>query len=133
MYELFFKEDAMLRKFLVFVALIAVAVFFTGCATILSGDNQKINLRVKDSTKTYTGMIDGQAVKIPSIVEIKRENKDKMLTINECPSEQVLLRKEVNPVFFVNILSGGVFGSTTDYASDSMWKYQPEDIVIDCK
>jgi len=40
--------------------------------------------------------------------------------------------KSVDPKFFVNILSGGSFGSTTDYSTEKMWKYN-ENVVISCK
>ncbi len=104
-----------------------------GCATILSGEKQKINITTDDPSKKYNVRIDGQPVSAPGIVEVKRENKEKILTVDECPGQQIMLQKEVNPVFFVNILSGGVFGSTTDYATDSMWKYEPSNITIKCK
>lgn len=120
-----------MKKLLSILCMVCVLGFLGGCATILSGDTQKINVTT-EASKKYNIKIDGQKYAVPSIIELRRENKDKILTVEECPDQQVLLHKEINPVFFVNILSGGVFGSTTDYASDSMWKYQPENVNIKC-
>ena len=110
---------------------ISLVLFLGGCATILSGDNQKINITTERSEKCNV-VLDGQNIAVPAIIDVERENRDKILTVEGCPTEQTLLHKEINAVFFVNILSGGVFGSTTDYASDSMWKYQPENVKVDC-
>ena len=118
-------------SFLFIAFLLCVVGFLSGCATILSGGTQSINLTT-DTGKKYSASIDGQKYSVPSIIQLKRENNDKVLTLDECPDQKTLLHKEINPVFFVNILSGGVFGSTTDAASGSMWKYQPENVNVRC-
>ncbi|HOI83724.1 MAG TPA: hypothetical protein PKW30_05405 [Campylobacterales bacterium] len=115
------------------IALLSViasgALLFTGCATILDGKTQKINL---SSTKSKTVEIDGQQFSSPGIVTLQRSGEDKIIKVKDCGDKTILLKKEVNPTFFVNILSGGVFGSTTDYSSDSMWRYDQSNINVDC-
>jgi len=120
-----------MRQVLGFLSILCIVILFGGCATILSGKTQSINVTTEQGKK-YTALINGQKYSIPAVIELTRENKDKILTLEDCPDQKILLHKEINPVFFVNILSGGVFGSTTDYASDSMWKYQPENINVKC-
>lgn len=119
-----------MKKTLLMASLVAASTtLFTGCATIISGDNQNINLQSK---KEQTVSIDGKVYTSPSVVSVERTNKDAVLKVKDC-NKQILLKKEVNPVFFVNILSGGAFGSTTDYASDSMWQYDQTNINVDCE
>jgi hypothetical protein len=118
-------------SFLFIAFLLCVVGFLSGCATILSGDTQSINITT-ETGKKYRASIDGQKYTVPSIIQLKRENKDQILILEECPDQKTLLHKEINPVFFVNILSGGAFGSTTDAASGSMWKYQPENVNVRC-
>ncbi len=119
-----------MRKSLIMASLvIGTSMMFTGCATIISGDNQNINLQSK---KEQTVSIDGKVYTSPSIVSVERTDKDAILKIKDC-NKQILLKKEVNPVFFVNILSGGAFGSTTDYASNSMWQYDQTNVNVDCE
>lgn len=113
------------------VSMACLVAFLGGCATILSGNTQKVNVTTEPGKK-YTASVDGQKFTVPAVIELTRANQDKVLTLDECPDQKVLLHKEVNPVFFVNILSGGAFGSTTDFASGSMWKYQPENIDARC-
>ncbi len=119
------------KRVLLLLLVVCMALILGGCATILSGDSQKINITTEKGQK-YNIAINGQKYTAPAIIDIERKNMDRIITVEECPSEQILLHKEINPVFFVNILSGGVLGSTTDYASESMWKYQPENVKIDC-
>jgi hypothetical protein len=118
-------------SFLFIVCMVCVVGFLNGCASILSGSSQSINVTT-ETGKKYTASVDGQKYTVPSVILVTRENKDKMLTLDECPDQKILLHKEVNPVFFVNILSGGAFGSTTDWISGSMWKYQPENVSVKC-
>ena len=120
-----------MKKVVLLLVVLSLALFLGGCATILSGDSQKVNITTEKGAK-YNVAINGQKYTVPAIIDLERKNADKIITVEECPSEQILLHKEINPVFFVNILSGGLFGSTTDYASESMWKYQPENVKIDC-
>ncbi|MDQ7066826.1 MAG: hypothetical protein Q9M40_01825 [Sulfurimonas sp.] len=75
--------------------------------------------------------VDGRTVQTPSIVTLDR-GKDNLTVKCKDGSNQKLLSKKINPVFFVNILSGGAFGSTTDYASGAMWQYD-ENINLECK
>lgn len=61
----------------------------------------------------------------PSIVSVKRAKADKIMMV-ESPGcqKQTLLNSNVDNKFFINILSGGTFGSSTDYGTEKMWKYQ---------
>jgi hypothetical protein len=119
------------KKVMLLSCAISLVLLLGGCATILSGKSQKINIATERSEKCNV-TLDGRNIPVPAIIDVERENRDKILTVEGCPNEQTLLHKEINAVFFVNILSGGVFGSTTDYASGSMWKYQPENVKVDC-
>ncbi len=119
----------MKKSILMLGSILAASVLFTGCATILSGDTQNINL---ESKKEQTVSINGQQYTSPGIVAIQRTDKDAVLKVKDC-NKQVLLKKEINPTFFVNILSGGAFGSTTDYSSDSMWQYDQSTVNVDCE
>jgi len=119
-----------MKKVILMIGTAAVySLLSTGCATILTGKTQKINLT---SSKPQTVVIDGEEYKAPGIVTLEKDDKDKVLTVKEC-NKKVLLKKGIEPSFWVNIFIGGVFGSTTDYASKSMWKYEPDNVDVECK
>ncbi len=119
----------MLKKALMLTSIIGFGILFSGCATILDGKTQNINL---SSSTEKTVEINGQNFRAPGVITLQRDDKDAILKVEGCEND-VLLTKSVNPTFFVNILSGGVFGSTTDYASKSMWKYDQKNVDVDCK
>ena len=43
---------------------------------------------------------------------------------------QIALNRKISSLFWVNILSGGAFGSTTDYATGAMYEYEPSTYMV---
>ena len=111
---------------------IAAAIALSGCATILNEETQNINVSSSNG-KAIKGSIDGVPFSGPGIVTVKRENKDKVIVSDTAGcAKQTALNKSVDSKFFVNIVSGGVFGSTTDYSTEEMWRYEPS-VVVACQ
>lgn len=119
-------------KYLGKLAALVAITSITGCATILNEEHQKVNI-VSSNAQEFSGTIDGQPFQGPGVVEMKRANADKVILVDTagCVKETVAT-KSVDPVFFVNILSGGALGSTTDFASEKMWTYE-DTIEIVCE
>ncbi len=108
----------------------AAIISLSGCSTILTEDMHRIN--VSTEKKDLQVEIDGVTQTAPGIIEVKKENKNKTLKVLSSGCEQsIALNKEVEPTFFVNILSGGAFGSTTDYSTEKMWRYQ-DSVSVTC-
>lgn len=114
------------------VALISSMLLATGCATIINDKTQKVNVATSNGAKVK-GTVDGVAFEAPGVVEFVRSKQDKVITVEDpnC-SAQTVATKTVDPVFFINVLSGGALGSTTDYSTEKMWKYQ-DNVTISCK
>ena len=120
-----------MKKITISMAMLSIALL-SGCASILNDKTQSVNISGSNG-KEIQGAVDGQAFKGPGIVNVVRENKNKIVTVStEGCAKETSLEKKVDNKFFINILSGGVFGSTTDYATEKMWGYS-ENIVITCK
>jgi hypothetical protein len=117
-----------------FQAAVAVAgvCLLAGCASIMNDDTQKVNVSASNGA-AISGTVDGKPFSAPGVVELTRANADKVFTTDAtgCAKETVA-QKSVDSKFFVNILSGGTFGSTTDYSTERMWKYS-DNVVIACK
>lgn len=111
---------------------LAITTLITsGCSTILTEETHKLNVSTSNGKKIEV-VIDGTTQIAPGIVIINKENKDKVLvTKDEACTGSTQLTKEVETAFFINILSGGVFGSSTDYGTEKMWKYQ-DSVTITC-
>jgi hypothetical protein len=117
------------KKIIIIISYLCVAGMIAGCATILNGPNQKVNVTTPKGQQE-TAIVDGKSYTVPSVIEVRRQNKDILVANAKCPDQQALLTKSVSGTFFVNILSGGVFGSTTDYASGDMWQYDNKNVVL---
>lgn len=109
-----------------------VSLGLTGCASILNDDTQAVN--VSSSTgSAIKGTVDGQEFTAPGVVHLTRKNEAKIfVTETEGCAKETVVEQSVDPKFFINILSGGALGSTTDFASEKMWQYN-ETVVISCK
>ncbi len=104
----------------------------SGCATILNDENQSINV-TSSTGESFNFSVDGQSYEGPTIVSIKRAKADKFIVseTDGC-NKQTLVPAKVDSKFWINILTGGVFGSTTDYSTEEMWAYDTS-VVVSCK
>lgn len=111
---------------------ISTALLATGCASIINEKTQKVNVMTSNGAKVK-GTVDGRNFEAPGIVELTRAKQDKIFLVeDEGCAKQTVATKKVDSVFFVNVLSGGAYGSTTDYVTEKMWKYD-DNITINCK
>jgi len=116
----------------IYVSTLLLAMCLTGCASILNDKTQSIN--VSSSTGSdIQGTVNDMPFRAPGVVNVIRENKDKVfLTETEGCAKATVTEKSVDTKFFINILSGGPIGSSTDYSTDKMWKYN-DNVIISCK
>ena len=114
------------------ISLAAIALLTQGCATILTEKTSSVNL-ASSNGKPITVLIDGQEFKGPGVITLAKSKEDKIIrTSTEGCASETLLKSEIEPTFFVNVLSGGAFGSTTDYGSEQMWKYK-DSVTVNCQ
>lgn len=111
---------------------VLLGLIVSGCASILNDEDQKINI-VTSNNSEIKGNIDGIPFTGPGIVSVKRAKSDRIL-VADTPAcnKQTLLHSTVDMKFYINILSGGTFGSSTDYSTEKMWKYE-DTVLIPCK
>lgn len=114
------------------VALIAIAVLSTGCASILNEQTQAVNI-TSSTGKPISGSVDGKPFTGPAVVPFTRAKGDKVVTVDTAGcAKTTAVASSVDSKFFINILSGGALGSTTDYSTERMWKYA-DSVVISCQ
>lgn len=99
-----------------------------GCASIIKGRNQNINIMTPDGENvdatifSKSGMFETQ---LPRLVSIQKDHQDVTIRIKEdkCHQETVtVVKSKIEPWFWGNIFVG-LFGSTTDSSTGAMWKY----------
>jgi hypothetical protein len=122
----------MFSRKLLFPAAICGVVFLSGCASIMNEADQKINVTTSGN-KAITGNVNGVPFTAPGVVTVKREKAAKILNVDTAGcTKQTTLPNEVDSKFWINVLSGGPFGSSTDYGTEKMWKYQ-DNVAIACQ
>ena len=114
-----------------FFALFSLALLSTHCATIVSGKSQVVT--IDSNVKGAEVVVNGSTLgKTPYNGPIPRANPTTLtLKKDGYASKTVTLNTEVEPMFWGNIIFGGVFGSTTDNATGAMYKYAPSTVSID--
>ena len=105
----------------------------SGCASILKGSEQPVN--INSNVDGAEVLVNGQLVgRTPFSGSIKRTSEVRLTVQKDgYQSRTITLDTGIEPVFWVNIFIGGVFGSTTDLATGSMWKVSPNTYNVDLK
>lgn len=97
-----------------------------GCATLLDGEDQDLTFHSnpEGAEVTVAGQVVGET---PANVSLTRANEAIEVTFEADGHRtyRTTIQSDINTAFFGNIISGGTFGSSTDFATGAMWEYQP--------
>lgn len=117
------------------LSILALAIAVSGCASIIDGKNQNVNLVPSTSGKvaaTVTSPSGVQEVTLPTVIHTERAKEDIIVKVeeNSCYEESTqAIKSSVNPLILGNVICGGLFGSTTDFATGAAWEYDTSAIV----
>lgn len=122
------------------VLLILTTTVLSGCASIIKGKTQNINVMTSNEKEveatifTSAGM---QEMNIPRVVMVPKDSQDITINVKEgaCNKETVaVVSSHIEPWFWGNIFMGGIWGSSTDSATGAMWQYDDQvTVTIDEK
>ena len=119
-----------MQKSVLSAALVSV-VLFSGCSTVFNEKTQTVNVTSSDG-RSIKGIVDGTSFTTPGAVPVLRTKAAKIfLTDAEGCNKQTTVESKIDVKFYGNIITGGVLGSTTDYSTDKMWKYD-DNVTINC-
>lgn len=117
-------------KYLLLLTLTAAAFLSTGCASVVSGTDQKLTFssEPEEATVTVAGRVLG---KTPLTVPVDRGSNQSIIFEKEgYKTHTAQLSTTTNPWFFGNILLGGLLGSTTDGVSGAIHEFSPEQYFV---
>ncbi|MES1926426.1 PEGA domain-containing protein [Salinisphaera sp. T31B1] len=106
------------------------SLFVAGCATLVADTTQTVSFESEPSGATVR--INGRAIGTTP-VSARLDKADNQLATFELSGYKTVSRELVTktePWFFGNLLSGGLFGSTTDLASGAVYEYSPDQYFI---
>lgn len=114
------------------VVAVSAAAMMSGCASILTDETKSVNVATSTG-KQIEVTIDGTQHTVPGIVMFQKDGTDKIITTaDDTCTKQTAANKKIEGAFWVNLLSGGLFGSTTDNATNKMWTYE-DNVTISCQ
>ena len=110
--------------------LVVFAGFSSGCATIASGTDQNVSFdsEPEGATVRVAGKIIGQTP-----VSSRLDKKNDQTVSFEMEGYRTVsksLATKTDPWFFGNIIFGGLFGSTTDFATGAIYEYSPDQYFV---
>ncbi|MGH1365665.1 MAG: PEGA domain-containing protein [Calditrichia bacterium] len=116
-----------MKKFILLLGLIFV---FVGCASIVKGNMQliTINSNVDGAEVLLDGVSVGQT---PFTGEVSKKGKVLLVKKEGYKDYNIALSKNLEPWFWGNIITGGTFGSITDFASGAAWAYGPSSYQVE--
>lgn len=106
--------------------MLAIVLSVTGCATIISGTSQVMTFHSSPSGAEV--VVNGTSVGItPLTVTVARKKGTHIVVKKKGYREQsFVLKHKLEPWFWGNVIFGGVFGSTTDFATGATVEYSPD-------
>ena len=114
-------------KTVVLFGALGAALLMSGCATILGGGTkQNISINANEPVKGQLEYTDGEGVQYftaPATLKVERRFRDIVIKSRDGKFEDKVVKSELNPWFFGNIICGGIIGSTTDLAGGAAWRY----------
>ena len=124
------KKGSDMLKSAQLVSALVLGLTVGGCATILGGSSQILTVNANvDGAEVYLN--ETLLGTTPLTATIKRGQTGVLRVRAEGYSPyQIALNKKINTLFWVNILSGGSFGSSTDYSTGAMYEYEPSTYMV---
>lgn len=115
---------------LVRLSILVLAMFVSGCATVLDGSSQAVTF---DSSPNGARIfVNGVEVgTTPLSMQMRRSRNTMILAKKDgYEDQQLVLQTTINGNFWRNLMTGGIVGSTVDYLSDAMIEYSPNRYYI---
>lgn len=119
-----------MKRSTLFASLAVLVTLLNGCASIVSGTDQKVSFDSEPEGATIS--IAGREIgKTPLTTSI---DKDQNLVLSfqkkGYKEHSARLSTSLNSWFWGNIVFGGFLGSTTDNASGAMYQYSPDQYFV---
>lgn len=123
------------KTYLLAAAAIAIPFLQASCATTVNWIKGGQLVSFDSEPRGAEIYIDGELRgKTPAHIKLRPRKQSSLIIKKAGFADEIKpLKTEFNLVFFGNILSGGLLGSTTDAATDNTWQYSPTEYFIQLK
>jgi len=111
--------------------LLFVSIVISGCATIMDGKQQSVTFNsIPSGADVY---MNGKHLgKTPLNITIDKPKENGQLKFSKAGYKtlEMTVNKKMSSWLLGNIIFGGTFGTTTDYASGALYEYDPHSIQV---
>jgi len=111
--------------------LLFVSIVISGCATIMEGKQQSVTFNsIPSGADVY---LNGKHLgKTPLNITIDKPKENGQLKFSKegYKALEMTVNKKMSSWLLGNIIFGGTFGTTTDYASGALYEYDPHTIQV---
>lgn len=121
------------------VVVLSVSVLFTGCASVINGENQTIQVATRDTKGEaleganceWRNSKKSGSFMSPSVIYVKRDYDTMHVTCRKegNPEGTVAVASKANAAIAGNILAGGIIGAVIDHSTGNAYEY-PSVIVV---
>lgn len=111
--------------------LLATVVFLSvGCATILNGSEQEVN--ITSNVEGASIYLDDKMIgETPFTGKIPKDKKKIVIKKDGYKTKTLFPTSKFSTAFFGNLLSGGTTGMTTDISNGAAYEYSPSTFQVD--
>jgi hypothetical protein len=102
----------------------------SGCATMFGDKTQTLNFTATKANNII--LTDGKGqnkYSVPGTVTITKDTEQVRFRVDCANAFEQKIPREIQGVFWLNILSGGLIGSGIDYLTGKMWQYDTDVVV----
>ena len=111
-----------------------LAVGLSGCASLFGDSQQIVNVRASNGQSFEAQLSDGTPFKGPGTVALNKEGSQpvKVITNTRGCAPVTTVDRQIEGIFWGNVILGGLLGSGTDYVTGKMWDYDTN-VIIGCQ
>lgn len=121
-------------KKLNYLGAILLAVTVSGCSTLFGDSQQLINIRASNGQSFEGQLSNGNMFKAPGTVAFSKDGSQpvKVITNDKACAAVTTVDRQIEGIFWANVISGGLLGSGTDYVTGKMWDYDTN-VIVTCR
>jgi hypothetical protein len=115
----------------IFKGSIGLLLLTTSCSSIINGTKQTVTIdsNVRGADININGTSVGST---PFTGKISRGSSTQVyISKPGYIPKNIILNSDIEPIFWGNIIVGGFLGSSTDYGTGALYKYNPATIIVD--
>lgn len=113
------------------IPVLFISVLISGCATIMEGKTQSVTFNsVPSGADVYLNGRHLGTTPLSITIDKPKENGQLKFSKKGYKDIEIVANKKMSSWLLGNIIFGGTFGTSTDYASGALYEYEPNNFQV---